>query len=65
MSIILKYRWYPSASGLCWDTKTLSGVAKIRSKPEALAEGSDYIIAPPSRVLVSQHKTRDAEGLIP
>jgi hypothetical protein len=29
----------PSASGLCWDTKTLSGVAKITSKPEALAEG--------------------------
>jgi hypothetical protein len=26
----------PSVSGLCWDTKTLLGVAKITSKPSAL-----------------------------
>jgi hypothetical protein len=41
-----------SVSGLCWDTKTLSGVAKFTSKPSA-----DYILASPSQVLVSQHTT--------
>jgi hypothetical protein len=46
----------PSASGLCSDTKTLSGVAKITSKPYANASGFDYILAPPSWVLVSQHR---------
>jgi hypothetical protein len=54
----------PSASGLYWDTKTLSGVAKITSKTSANASGFDYILAPPSRVLVSQHRP-SASGLIP
>jgi hypothetical protein len=35
----------PSASGLCWDTKTLSGVAKITSNPSANTSGFDYILA--------------------
>jgi hypothetical protein len=54
----------PSVSGLCWDTKTLSGVANITSKPSANAPGFDYILAPPSRVLVSQQRS-SASGLIP
>jgi hypothetical protein len=44
--------------------KTLSGVAKITSKPSANASGFDYILAPPSRVLVSQY-IPSASGLIP
>jgi hypothetical protein len=39
-------------------------VAKITSKPLANASGFDYILAPPSRVLVSQHRPY-ASGLIP
>jgi hypothetical protein len=54
----------PSVSGLCWDTKTLSGVAKITSKPSTNTSGFDYILAPPSRVLVSRHRP-SASGLIP
>jgi hypothetical protein len=44
-------------------TKTLEGGAKMWSKPEALAEGFDVILATPERVLVSQHRP-DTEGLI-
>jgi hypothetical protein len=35
----------------------------MQSKPEALAEGVDVILATPERVLVSQHRP-DTEGLI-
>jgi hypothetical protein len=42
----------------------ISGVAKITSQPSAYASGFDYILAPPSRVLVSQHRP-SASGLIP
>jgi hypothetical protein len=64
-----------SAEGLGNSTKTLPGndkisifallgVTKFTSKPSANASGFDYILAPPLRVLVSQHRP-SASGLIP
>jgi hypothetical protein len=47
---ILELKLNHYASGLCWDAKTLSGVAKVTSKPSADASCCDYILAPPSRV---------------
>jgi hypothetical protein len=44
-------------SGCPKSTSTSTGVAKITSKPSANTSGFDYILAPPSRVLVSQHGT--------
>jgi hypothetical protein len=50
------------ATGLCWDTKTLSGVAKITSKHPANASGFDYILAPPSRVRLGFNSLNQSGG---
>jgi hypothetical protein len=62
--ILLVLEIRPSASGLCWDTGDLSGVARITSQSSANASGFDYNLAPPSMVLASR-RGPSASGLNP